>query len=71
MGCDCLNTMNILLLYLQNARPEERLIVAVILLQLDLMVSSKLSSFSFFLQQTQYSVVKCEQGQFLDRYINA
>ncbi|KAL2497794.1 Uncharacterized protein Adt_23344 [Abeliophyllum distichum] len=36
-GWDCLNTMHILLLYLQKARPDERPIVAVILLQLDLM----------------------------------
>lgn len=36
-GWGCLNTMHILLLYLQIARPEERPIVAVILLQLDLM----------------------------------
>ncbi|KAL3616748.1 hypothetical protein CASFOL_039142 [Castilleja foliolosa] len=36
-GWDCLNTMQILLLLLHRARPEERSIIAVILLQLDLM----------------------------------
>ncbi|KAG8385135.1 hypothetical protein BUALT_Bualt03G0010300 [Buddleja alternifolia] len=36
-GWDCLNTMHILLFHLQRARPEERPIIAVILLQLDLM----------------------------------
>ncbi|KAL0398155.1 UNVERIFIED_CONTAM: hypothetical protein Sradi_2158800 [Sesamum radiatum] len=36
-GWDCLNTMHILLFNLQKARPKQRLIIAVILLQLDLM----------------------------------
>ncbi|GFQ05614.1 putative E3 ubiquitin-protein ligase lin [Phtheirospermum japonicum] len=36
-GWDCINTMHSLLLLLNKARPEERPIIAVILLQLDLM----------------------------------
>ncbi|KZV29390.1 hypothetical protein F511_15922 [Dorcoceras hygrometricum] len=36
-GWGCLNTMHILLLHLQKARAQERPIIAVILLQLDLM----------------------------------
>lgn len=36
-GWDCLNTMCILLLHLQKARVQDRPIIAVILLQLDLM----------------------------------
>ncbi|KAL0352703.1 UNVERIFIED_CONTAM: hypothetical protein Sangu_0851600 [Sesamum angustifolium] len=36
-GWDCLNTMHILLFNLQRARPKQRPIIAVILLQLDLM----------------------------------
>lgn len=38
-GCCGLNTMQILLVYLQRASPEERPLVAAILLQLDLLVN--------------------------------
>lgn len=37
-GWSSLNTMHILLVYLQRAEPEERPVVAAILLQLDLLV---------------------------------
>jgi len=51
-----MNTMHVLLVYLQSVHPEERVMVAVLLLHFDLMVCFSLShtSMDFLLFSCQF-----------------
>ncbi|PIN22714.1 hypothetical protein CDL12_04568 [Handroanthus impetiginosus] len=55
-GWDCLNMMNVLLVQLQRAQPEERPIIAVVLLQLDLMGDP--STYSVYREEAIDAIVK-------------
>ena len=54
---DILNTLHVLLMYIQSAPPEEKVMVAVLLLHFDLMVCFSLShtSMDFLLFACQFS----------------
>ena len=56
-GWGGLNTMHIFLVYLQRASPEERPLVAAVLLQLDLMVSTFLSKLTVHVRRQNQNAI--------------